>query len=362
MLLYLYTGTPVSHRRSATLLPWAGAIAYPALPENLNGSLSPRHPAHARPYSPHSIPSSSRFHTPHPHHMPTARSIRAHSPRQIPTLFPPAPGDDLSPSTAQHPIPPPREKTFRTIDKHTLDIDGGRYVNIKTLCRRYEGEERVYLDMQQPGGGKKVAIKTFFEGTTVKNRWFGKHWQLVMPYNEDGTLDKLMVLISRLGLKLHEVDSAPQPPSSPSNSTTMVMSWLISDLGNARERPHIWHYATGDSLSEEEFNREFYRVEILRNIFNREEQRRWKVLVDNREVVEAETERLVAEKYVMAIREEVAALGGEWKSWRAGILGKKPFWVENEGILRNGWKEGLKIPQEVAYNEGIFEERSRKPI
>jgi len=209
----------------------------------------------------------------------TARRIRAHSPRQIPTLFPPAPGDDLNPPTVQHLIPLPQEKPFRTIDKHTLDIDGGRYLYIKTLGRGYEGEGRVYLDTQQPGGGGKVVIKTFFGGTRVnplpghlfgvfnpgveswyrlivrpinwmlagsglwgaavsswpveipatlwfgrggsgesglvraldyfyvKNRLFGKQWQLVMPYYEDGTVDDLAFLVRRLGLKPDEVDS-----------------------------------------------------------------------------------------------------------------------------------------------------------
>jgi len=190
------------------------------------------------------------------------------------------------------------------------------------------------------------------------------------------------------------------------------MSWLVSDLGNVRERPHIWHFArpdlarpplvldsradcrvvdttralktyisfltqaTGDSLREEEFDREFYGgrrgwswiywrfilspgvgswdetltpVEILREIFIREKERRWEELEDNGEGVERE--RLVGEKYVMAIREEVAVLGGEWKSWRAGTLGGKPLWMENEMVLGNGWKEGLEIPQEVVYKE-----------
>ncbi|KAF8433446.1 hypothetical protein BGX38DRAFT_203544 [Terfezia claveryi] len=332
----------------------------------------------------------------------TARCIRAHSPRQIPTRFPPPPGDGSSHSTVQHLIPPPQEKPFRTIDKHTLDIDGERYLYIKTLGKGYEGEVRLYLDTQPPGG-RKVVIKTFFWGTRVnhlpghlfgvfnpeveswyrvvlrpinwmlagsglwgtvvktwpveipatlwfgrsgrgenglvsaldyfyvKNRFFGKHWLLVMPYYEDGTVDDLAFLVSRLGLRPYEVDAAyrrdflrfletlgrmhedgychddiktdniflsattPRPPSSLSNSTTMAMSWLVSDLGNVRERSHIWHYArpgparpplkldsradcrvvdttralksyisfltqaTGDSLREEEFDWEFYR-------------------------------------------------------------------------------------------------------
>lgn len=40
----------------------------------------------------------------------------------------------------------------------------------------------------------------------VENRWLGEHWQLVMPYYEDGTVDDLAFLVSRLGLKPHEVD------------------------------------------------------------------------------------------------------------------------------------------------------------
>lgn len=138
--------------------------------------------------------------------------------------------------------------------------------------------------------------------------------------------------------------------------------------------------ATSDSLREGEFDREFYRgrrgwswvywqfmlsardetltpVEMLRKIFNKEEERRWKVLVDNGE--DMETEKLVVEKYIMVILEEVAILGREWKSWRAGTLRGKPLWMD-EMVLGNGWKEGLKMPHEAVYKEREFEAKATK--